>query len=189
MYIKFVPLRTSWTKRHSPKVLVGVFCSHLESSLKALPCLVSPRPFYRMTWYTVDQGEETAMLFNNGFSPQHPLNRLLPSMWNKKYTVTPRISGWHCNHSCQGIGAKSCIFGIPPLHLSFWVLVIWGKGLAEGEPDQQILRSWSLFWTCSVCLDFGSHLTAWQPFWEFVWQALRIRWHCLNRMLVKNSPC
>lgn len=63
-----------------------------------------------------------------------------------------------------------------------------GRGLTVGESDQQILRSWSPFWTSSVCSDLGSHLTAWQPFWEFVWQALRIRWHCLNRMLVKNSP-
>lgn len=132
MYIKFVPLRTSRTKRHSPKVLVGVFCSHLESSLKALPCLVSPSPFYRMTWYTVDQGEETAMLFDNGFSPQHPLNRLLPSMWNKKYTVTPRISGWHCNHSCQGIGAKSCIFGIPPPPPFFLGVSYMGEGTGGG---------------------------------------------------------
>jgi hypothetical protein len=177
-----VPLHASSTKRHSPKVLVNTFCSRLKSSLKkVLPCLVSPHLFQRIIWCTLDQEEETAMLFYNGFSPQCPSNRLLPSMWNKKYSVTPRISGWHYKDSCQGVSAKSRIFGIHP---SFWVLVAWGKGLAEVEPDQQILRSWSPFWTCSVCLDLGSHLTAWQPFWGFVWQALRIRWHCLNRMLV-----
>lgn len=133
-----------------------------------------------------------AMLFHGGvFTSRIPLNSLLPSMGSKEYTVTTWISGWYYNHSCQGVGAKSYIFGVF-FPFPFWVVVVcWGGGwlrVAVGESDQQILWTWSPFWTCSVCSDLGSHLTAWQPFWECVWQALRIRWHCLNRRLVKNSP-
>lgn len=143
-----------------------------------------------MIWCMLDQVEKMAMLFYGGvFTSRIPLNSLLPSMRNKEYTVTTWISGWHYYHSCQGAGAKSCIFGVFFLPSFFGgSRVLWGLRVAVGESDQQILRSWSPFWTCSVCSDLGSHLTAWQPFWECVWQALRIRWHCLNRRLVKNSP-
>ena len=132
-----------------------------------------------------------AMLFDGGvFTSRIPLNSLLPSLGSKEYTVTTWISGWYHSHSCQGVGAKSRIFGaFSPSFLGGSCVL--GRGwlrVAAGESDQQILWTWSPFWTCSLCSDLGSHLTAWQPFWECVWQALRIRWHCLNRRLVKNSP-
>lgn len=80
-----------------------------------------------MIWCMLDQVEKMAMLFYGGvFTSRIPLNSLLPSMRNKEYTVTTWISGWHYYHSCQGAGAKSCIFGFF-FSLPFSVVVVcWG---------------------------------------------------------------
>lgn len=162
--------------------MVHAFGSHLVSSQEGLPSPVPhllPRELsgaYQTRW------RKRSCYFTVVFYLPYSLRRLCQ-------VCEARSTGDYSNlwmtlwPPCQGAGAKSRIFLSPPCFLG---------GSCGGEPgtrdsDQHMLGQWSPFWTCAVCSDLGSHLTAWQPFWEFVWQALKIHWHCLNTRLVKNS--
>lgn len=108
------------------------FCSRLERKLfESIALSVLPVSLLKNYLVHSRSGRGNGHVILQWFFTSVSLESTPAKHVNKKYAVTTPISGWHYNHSCQGAGAKSCIFGIPPPPFFLGVSYM-GEGTSRG---------------------------------------------------------